>query len=272
MTILRALWNLVLGAVVVLLCLYPILWLVLVSFQPEGGAWSLPPRWIFAPVLDNYETLFADGKFLVGLINSVQIAVITTLLCIVLGSFAGFALSRMNSPRAGLYVGGIALTRLFPPFAVAIPTFLMFRQIGILDTVTGLVLALTAANLPLAIVVMFSVFNGISPSLDEAARLDGAGSLKVLFAILLPLARPGIVSSAVLTFILVWNEFLFVLVLAGNRLLTVPILIANFQADRQILWGMIAAASAITLIPIAIFIALAQRQLLSGITAGAVRE
>ena len=114
--------------------------------------------------------------------------------------------------------------------------------------------------------------NAIPFSLDEAARLDGAGFLRVFWQVIMPIARPGLAASAVVTFILIWNEFLFILVLAGNQVVTIPMLISTFQTDKQILWGSIAAASTISLVPIVLIVVLAQKHLLSGLGMGSVRE
>jgi multiple sugar transport system permease protein len=165
-----------------------------------------------------------------------------------------------------------AVSRLVPSFAIVIPTFYIYRQLNLLDTMVGLVLALVAFQVPLSTLIMYRIFNGIPRSLDDAARMDGAGFLRIFLRIIIPVARPGLAASAVVTFILIWNEFLFILVLAGNQLVTVPVTIAAFQTDKQILWGAIAASSVISLVPIGLLIAFAQRHLLSGLGLGAVRE
>jgi multiple sugar transport system permease protein len=264
--------SIVLGAVLVVASLYPILWLLSISFQPDRSAYQMPTRWFFVPDFSNYTKLFNDPRFVASLINSIQIAVIATALCVILGALSAYALSRYKLRGAKTITLTFAITRLVPSFAIVIPTFYIYRQLDLLDSLVGLILALVAFQVPLSTLIMYRIFNGISPSLDEAARMDGAGFFRIFWQVIMPIARPGLAASAVVTFILIWNEFLFILVLAGDTITTMPMLIATFQTDKQILWGSIAASSMISLIPIIILIAFAQKHLLSGLGMGAVRE
>lgn len=264
--------NIVFGTILVVASVYPILWLFSISFQSDQNAYSMPTRWFFAPDFSNYQALFADPQFVAALINSIQLAVISTALCVLFGALAAYALSRYRVRGAGALTLTFAVTRLVPTFAIVIPTFYIYRQFNLLDTMLGLVLALVAFQVPLSTLIMYRIFNAISGSLDEAARMDGAGFFRVFWQVIMPIARPGLAASAVVTFILIWNEFLFILVLAGDTVTTMPLIIANFQTDKQILWGSIAASSMISLVPIVLLIAFAQKHLLSGLGMGAVRE
>jgi multiple sugar transport system permease protein len=136
----------------------------------------------------------------------------------------------------------------------------------------GLDIALVAFQLPLSILIMYRLMNSIPRAIDEAAYLDGAGSFRIFMQVILPISRSGLASSAAVTFILVWNEFLFVLVLAGNKILTMPLVIASFQTDKAILWGSIAASSVISLVPILLILIGLQRQIISGLSSGSVIE
>lgn len=264
--------NAVIGVLLIVISLYPVVWFLVISLQPEGMAYQLPTRWLFVPDLSNYRKLLSDPAFIAALINSIQLSVITTALCVVLGTMAAYALARYRVRGATGLTATLALSRLLPSFAIVIPTFYLYRQLHLLDTMAGLIAALVAFQLPLAVLVMHRVINGIPVELDEAARLDGAGFLRILLQVVLPLIRPGIAASAVVTFVLIWNEFLFVLVLAGNRVLTIPMVVAMFQTDKKILWGSIAAASTISTIPIVLLVMFAQRHLLEGLGMGGVRE
>ncbi len=164
------------------------------------------------------------------------------------------------------------MSRVVPSFAVVLPIFFIYRSLDLLDSMAGLVMALTAFLLPLSILILMNVMNDIPKSIDEAAEIDGAGAFATFFRAILPISRPGLGATAVLTFVLIWNEFLFVLVLAGDRLVTMPMLISTFQTDKQILWTEIAASSVISLLPVGVLIVVAQRHLLAGLGAGAVRE
>lgn len=264
--------NVVIGAILVVLSVYPVAWLLSISFQSDQDAYHVPTRWFFVPTLSNYSHLFGDQSFVNSLINSVQLAVISTAVCVLLGAMAAYALSRYSMKAKGGITFGFAASRLVPSFAIVIPTFYMYQRLHLLDTMLGLVLALVAFQLPLTILIMLRILTSVPLSLDEAARIDGAGFFRVFWQIVMPVARPGLAASAVLTFILVWNEFLFILVLAGDRIVTMPITIANFQTDKQILWGSIAASSVISLVPILVVILFAQRYVLSGLGLGAVKE
>ncbi len=264
--------NAIVGFVLVVVSIYPVAWLLAVSLQSDSSAYQSPTNWLFVPQFGTYAKLLGDPTFLASLANSVQLAVIATALCVLLGAMAGYALSRYHVPGAVGLTFTFALSRLVPSFAIVVPTFYIYRQFNLLDTILGLVLALVAFQVPLSTLIMYRIFAGIPQSLDEAARIDGAGFLRILWQVILPVARPGLAASAVVTFVLIWNEFLFVLVLAGNQVVTIPVTIAGFQTDKQILWSSIAATSVISLIPILLIIAFAQRHLLSGLGMGAVRE
>jgi ABC-type glycerol-3-phosphate transport system permease component len=166
----------------------------------------------------------------------------------------------------------LVITRLVPAFAIVVPTFIIYRRFNLLDTTLGLVLAMAALQLPIAVLVMYRIIDSIPRALDEAARIDGAGPLGVLVRVIVPVAAPGLAASGVLTFILIWNEFLFILILAGNSVITLPVTIASFESQRQILWGPIAAASLIAVLPVLGLMVAAQRQLLAGLGLGAVHE
>lgn len=269
---LAILGNTIVAVVLTVMCLYPVAWLLAISFQSDSSAYQTPTRWIFTPNLGNYRKLLGDPAFRASLINSIELSVIATVLCVLFGALSGYALSRYRVRGAAPITFVFAISRLVPSFAIVIPTFYIYRQLNLLDTMLGLILALVAFQVPLSTLIMYRIFNGIPRAMDEAARTDGAGYLRIFAQIILPIARPGLAASAVVTFILIWNEFLFILVLAGNNLVTIPVTIAAFQTDKQILWGAIAASSVISLVPIFLIIALAQRHLLSGLGLGAVRE
>ena len=268
----RRLLDLSVLMVLIVLAIYPTVWLLLISLQPAESAFRLPPKFLFIPDFVNYADLLGDADFRASLFNSLAIAIPATLLCMAVGAPAGFALSRLRLRWRSGVTGMMLVSRLIPSFAIVIPTFFLFDKLRLLDTIIGLVLAMAAFHLPIAVLVMYRVCDGIPIALDEAARLEGASLRQTLQYVLLPIARPGLAASGVITFVLIWNEFLFVLVLAGNKVLTLPVTIATFETQRQILWGSIAAASIIATVPVLAVVFFAQRALLSGIGAGAVRQ
>lgn len=264
--------NALVAVVLVAASLYPVAWLLAISLQPAKSAYSLPTRWFFVPDFSAYRELFADADFVAALINTIEMTVFGTALCVGFGALAAYSLSRYRTRWSELLTGSFALSRVVPSFAVVLPIFFMYRSLHLLDTMVGLILALTAFQLPLSILILLNVMNEIPRAIDESAQIDGAGSFRTFWSVIMPIARPGLAAAAVLTFVLIWNELLFVLVLAGNRLITMPMLISTFQTDKQILWTQIAASSVISLIPVGLLILLAQRHLLTGLGAGAVRE
>jgi len=261
--------------ILVVLCVasvYPIAWLLAVSLQPPSSAYHLPPSFLFVPEFGNYAKLLGDPEFRDALLSSIFVAVPATILAVAAGAMAGFALSRHTFRGRAAVTATLLIARLVPAFAIVIPTFLIFNALHLLDTIPGLVLAMAAFQLPVAVLIMFRIFDTIPRSLDEAAVMDGASAMQVLRLVLVPIAIPGIAASGVLTFVLIWNEFLFVLILAGNKILTLPVVIATFETQRQILWGSIAAASILAVLPVVAVVLFAQRQLLAGLGLGAVRE
>lgn len=268
----RAVVDGVLLVVLFVVAVYPTLWLLAISLQPAESAFKLPPDFFFVPDFANYQELLGDSAFRDSLYYSIVIAALATALCLAAGAPAGFALSRFRLRGSRVLTVGMLASRLAPSFAIVIPTFYLYDRFSLLETVPGLVLAMAAFHLPITVLIMYGVCNGIPVALDEAARLDGARFRQVLRHVILPIARPGLAASAVVTFAFVWNEFLFVLVLAGTDIQTLPVTIATFESQRQILWGLIAAASVISTIPMLAVVAFAQRAILRGIGAGAVNQ
>ncbi len=266
------LFDFVLLIVVLVLSLYPVVWLLSISFQPPDAAYQLPTAFLFLPTTANYERLFGDRIFVGAIVSSIVIALPATLLCGVAGGMAGYAFSRFSFRGSAALAALLLVARLLPAFAVVIPTLLMYREGSLLDTQLGLILALAAMQLPIAILIMYRVFDQVPRSLDEAARIDGASSWQVLRRVLVPLAVPGFAASAVITFVLIWNEFLFVLILAGHKIITLPVAIARFETQRQVLWGPISAASILAVLPVLVVALVAQRHLLAGLGLGATRE
>ena len=269
---LRTVGHVTVFALVVAISIYPILWLVSISLQRANAAYHLPPRLLFVPDFDNYARVLGDEAFVASLVDSLLVAVPATALCVICGALAGYALSRYRIRGRGALTVAFLVTRLVPAFAIVVPTFIIYRKLDLLDSLSGLVLAMAAFQVPIAILILYRSIDAIPRSLDEAARIDGAAPLTVIGRVIVPLIAPGIAATAVLTFILVWNEFLFVLLLAGDTLVTLPVTISTYETARQVLWGPIAAASVVAVLPVLILVAFTQRYLLAGLGLGAVRE
>lgn len=250
--------------------LFPVLWLLQLSLKVESEAFFMPPKLVFWPTLENYVALF-QGKFARSFGNSLIVAVMTTLISLLLGVPAAYALS-----RAGFQADkGIALwiltTRMAPPIAFAIPFFLTYRYLGLIDTLLGLVIIYLTFNLSLVIWMMRTFFDGLPRSLEEAAEIDGAGPGVAFLRITLPLAGPGLVTTAIFCFLFAWNDFFFALVLTRSQAQMAPVAIVNFMNYEGWEWGKIAAGGTMIMLPVVAFSLLVRRYLIRGLTAGALK-
>jgi ABC-type glycerol-3-phosphate transport system permease component len=243
----------------------PLAWAALGSFTAEPGAAS-------DLTTAHYRALLAERDFWTPVRNSLVVATATTVLCVTLGSLCAYALARLSFRGKGLVLGAAIAIGMFPQIALVSPLFLLLRTLGLIDTYPGLVLPYVTFAMPLTVWLLVGVFRGLPPDVEEAARVDGASPLRVLWEIVLPLALPGIATSAILTFVFCWNEFLFALSFTtGPERQTVPVAVAMFRGQHQVPWGQILAATVVSTLPVLALIAVFQRRIVSGLTAGAVK-
>ena len=262
-------WEVLLVAVVV--ALTPYVWMVLASFKNRVDLLSSVPKWSFAPTLANYPAVFIDKEYWPLAINSVLISVSSTVLCIVIGAPAAYGFARSDFPGKEDLFFFFLTTRMAPPISIAVPLFLFFTSLGLIDTIYAVVIAHTSFNLSLVVWMMRGFFAEIPREIDEAAMMDGRSRLGAFFFVVAPLAAPGIGATAVLCFILSWNEFLyaFILVAFDGRPLTVGI--PGLVTPHGTLWGQVAAVAIVATLPIVLFTFLVQKQLVRGLTFGAVK-
>ncbi|SNT76149.1 carbohydrate ABC transporter permease [Paracoccus seriniphilus] len=265
------LWQILLLALVITLCVFPFYWMVTTSLKTQIVALKAPPVWIFEPTLENYrEALFEDGV-LRTLINSLVIAVSTTLLALLLGVPAAFALARFEfRGKKDLWFWFIT-NRMVSPIVLALPFFLIARNLGLLDKHITLILIYLTFNLPIVIWIVTDQFRGIPYDLDEAARLEGASQFTIMRKICLPLAMPGVAVSAIFSFIFSWNELMFGLILTRSEAKTAPAMAVSFMEGYNLPYGKIMATSTLIVIPVLIFALIASKQLVRGLTMGAVK-
>jgi multiple sugar transport system permease protein len=268
----RTLWAIG-NTIVIIVALVPVLWIASLSFKDPstiGDGTFLPRRW----TLDNYRGIFQTSLFTRALVNSIGIALIATLLAVILGSMAAYAVARLRFPGKGLLVGAALLIAVFPPISLVSPLFNLWRQLGLFDTWPGLIIPYLTFSLPLAIYTLSAFFREIPWSLERAAQVDGATPLQAFVQVIAPLAAPGMVTTAILVFIFCWNDFLFAISLTStNNSRTVPAAIAFFSGASQFETpvGSIAAAGVVITIPIILFVFLFQRRIVAGLTSGAVK-
>ena len=260
-------------AAIVVFCLFPFYWLINTSLKSGAdlsGAALLPP----SPTVDNYTSIFEDTAFTNALRNSAIIAGSVTVLSLLIGSFAGYALARLHLPFKFLILAIVLSISTFPPIAIAAPIFELWTDIGLYNTYLGLILPSLAFGLPLTVFIMASFFHDIPRELEDAALVDGATRLQAFRKVVVPLAAPGVVTAGLLVFIFAWNEFLFAITLTSTpERRPVPAAIAFFTGSQQfeVPLGTISAASVVVTIPLIVLVLIFQRRIVAGLTAGAVK-
>jgi multiple sugar transport system permease protein len=268
----RSLWSIG-NAIVIIAALVPFLWIASLSFKEPGtisDATFFPRKW----TLENYRGIFDTTLFTRALVNSIGIALIATVLAVVIGSMAAYAIARLRFPGKGLLIAATLLIAMFPPISLVSPLFNLWRQLNLFDTWPGLIIPYLTFSLPLAIYTLSAFFREIPWELEKAAQVDGASPFQAFIQVIAPLAAPGMVTAAILVFIFCWNDFVFAISLTStDRSRTAPAAIAFFTGAAQFETpvGSIAAAGVVITIPIIIFVFLFQRRIVAGLTSGAVK-
>jgi multiple sugar transport system permease protein len=258
--------------VVIFYALIPVAWIASLSLKTPT---QVADRKFFSGFsFDNYEVIFSDDTFLAALINSIGIAMIATLISIVLAAMTAYATSRLNFTGKALILSGALAVAMFPPISIVGSLFDMWRALGLYDTWAGLIIPYMTFTLPLAIYVLSAFFREIPWELEQAAQVDGATPFQAFRKIIVPLAAPGVFTTAILVFIFAWNDFIFANTLTStDAARTVPAALAFFTGASQFEQpiGAIAAASIVVTIPIIIMVLIFQRRIVAGLTAGAVK-
>jgi multiple sugar transport system permease protein len=268
----KTLWALAVVAVLVY-ALIPVLWIISLSLKaPEtiGDGRFIPSKW----TLDNYESVFSTGFFNSALINSIGIALISTVIALALASMAAYAITRLDFPGKGLILAGALAISMFPAISIVGGLFDAWRRIGLYDTWPGLILPYLSFSLPLSIYILSAFFREIPWDLEKAAQMDGATGMQAFRKVILPLAMPGVFTAGILTFISAWNDFLFANVLTStDAARTAPVALSFFRGASQFTdpSGAIAAGAVVVTVPILIMVLIFQRRIVSGLTAGAVK-
>ncbi len=251
---------------------FPVIWALLTSFKTERDVLAYPPVWLFKPTLDNYrEVIFGTSSILPNLWSSIVVATASTFLTMLIAVPAAYALARLNYPgrkASGFYV---LATQMLPPVGLIIPYYLVLQKIGALDTYSGLTAIYLTFSLPFAIWLMVSYFEDVPYEMEEAALLDRAGRLRALWYVILPQVRGGIAVTTVFVFLNAWNEFLFAVVLGGNRVRPVTVAMFNFISVEQTQWARLAAGAMLAMAPVILIGLFAQRHIVKGLTVGAVK-
>ena len=268
----RTRWTLI-DIVVVGYALVPVLWILSLSFKTQDtfdDGHFIPRAW----TVRNHADIFATDDFVHALINSLGIALIATLIAVVLGAMAAYAIARLDFPGKRSLIGISLLIAMFPQVSLVSPLFDIERVLGLFDTWPGLILPYITFALPLAIYTLSAFFREIPWELEKAAKMDGATPGQALRRVIAPLAAPGVVTTAILVFIFCWNDFLFAISLTStNASRTVPAALSFFTGASQFEapTGTISAAAVVITIPIILFVLFFQRRIVAGLTSGAVK-
>jgi sorbitol/mannitol transport system permease protein len=267
----RKIWLTVLGWLAAGLMFFPIFWMLLAAFKTEIEAVSTPPSLFFEPTLENYATVQERADYIKYATNSVVISFGATFLALLLATPAAYAMAFFPKKRTKDLLLWMLSTKMMPAVGVLVPMYLLFRDAGLLDTQTGLIGIFTLMNLPIAVWMIYSFFKEVPTEILEAARMDGAKPRQQIIELLLPLAAPGIASTALLCIILCWNEAFWSLNLAAADAGPLTFFISSFSSPEGLFWAKLSAAATMAIAPILIFGWLTQRQLVRGLTFGAVK-
>jgi multiple sugar transport system permease protein len=255
---------------VTLIFLFPIYWLFMISFKTAEEIYSYPPKWLPSSFgLGSYLVLFKDGDA-VTVWNSLVIASSSTIIAMFLGTICAYSLARFNTGGRDL-ANWIISQRMVPPIAIVFPIFLLYAWLGWVDTYVGLILLYTAFNLPYVIWMMRGYIQDIPLALEESALVDGCTRWEVLWKVVLPMSRSGLLATAIFTFVFAWNEFLFALVLTRTEVATYTVQVTHYFGGQSNFWAKISAMSVLGTVPIFIVVAFMQRFLVRGMSLGAVK-
>ena len=253
-----------------LVVVFPVLWMALMMIKPESIMFARPPVWVFPPTLEHFAYVLDHG-FVRNLLTSLVVAVASTALVVLVGTPAAYAFARFPIRRRDDLLLFVLATRMAPPVALAIPFYLIYARVGLLDTYVGLIVAYLSFNLSFYVWVLWSFCRELPVELEEAARADGYPRAHVLVRVVLPLLRPGIIATAVLCFIFAWNEFLYAFLLGGTTVQTLPVAVPKLITSQGVKWGELSVVGIVALVPVLVVVFLLQRHIVRGLTMGAVK-
>lgn len=250
---------------------FPIFWTILTSFKTEAEAISTPSLFDFEWTTENYTEVQSRSPYFLHFMNSVIISVGSTIIALIIGIPAAWAMAFSPTKRTRGLLLWMLSTKMLPPVGVLIPIYLLFRDVGLLDTRTGLVIVLTLVNLPIIVWMLFTYFREIPGEILEAARMDGASLKAEILYVLTPMALPGIASTLLLNVILAWNEAFWTLNLTAAKAAPLTAFIASYSSPEGLFYAKLSAASTMAIAPVLILGWFSQKQLVRGLTFGAVK-
>lgn len=250
--------------------LVPIYWIVSGAFKQQVDIFQL--KLLFTPTLENFEIIFRSPYNLFDkLVNSTLVALSTILIAIPIATMAAYSFSRFRMKGERLMFVTILATQFVPAVVIVLPFFILFRDLGILDTRLALVLVNLSLVMPFAIWMIKGFIDSIPLDSEEAALVDGSSRFQVILNVTLPMALPGVITAGIFCFILAWNEFLFAVIITTNKAVTLPVGLSLFHAEEGVLWHLISAAGILIMLPMFVLATIIQKHFVQGITMGAVR-
>jgi len=255
--------------------IFPLYWLTTSAVKLKQDYMASPP--VFLPThitLNNFVEIFTNDGVTQGFINSIVVAVFATLLCVVFGSLAAYSIVKGNMSKKLKNAFGFwfLIQKMYPAIATAIPIYLVVRNLHLMDTQLALIIMNVSFNLPLIIWLMIGFFEDVPDGIEEAGKIDGCNMWQRFWLLVVPIAKPGLIASSILTFIAAWNEFLFACILTVSRAKTLPVIIAGFITDRGLEWGPMAAMGVVLIVPVVILVWSLQKDFVKGLSMGAVKE
>jgi multiple sugar transport system permease protein len=257
-------------AVVLVVFLFPIYWLFMISFKTADEIYHVPPLWLPGELqFNSYSVLFKDGDVR-AIWNSLVVAGTSSIAAMIFGTFCAYSIARFRTGGDHLAMWIIS-QRMMPPIAVVFPIFLVYVFLGLVDTYLGLILLYTAFNLPYVIWMMRGYIADIPIELEESALVDGCSRWLTFWKVVFPMARSGLMATAVFTFVFAWNDFIFALVMTRTNVITFPVQLSHYMGGQSNFWSKIAAMSVLGTLPIFVAMTVMQRYLVRGISLGAVK-
>jgi multiple sugar transport system permease protein len=252
---------------------FPAVWIFLTSLKTETELITTPITYLPQdPTIANYVTAFTAQPILRFMWNSLVVATLSTVLCVLVSALAAYALTRLRLAHRNLILGALLAVAMFPLISLMVPLFKVMRELGLLNTYAALVLPYAVLSMPVCTLVMASFFQDIPPDLEAAAMVDGCSRVGALFRVVVPLSAPGVFTAAILAFVNAWDEFLLALTMMNRvNMRTLSVGITLYQGEFAFPWPLISAALVVAIVPISILIALFQERVVGGLTAGGVK-
>lgn len=268
-------WQIVATIAIIVYTIIPLIWIVNLSLKPsadraDGNFWAVHPTF------ENYELIFTGGArdlFLPALFNSILVTLVATFIAVILATFCAYAIARLDFPGKRLILGTALTVSFFPVISLVTPLFDLWRQVHLFDTIPGLILPYLVLTLPLSIWTLSAFFQQIPWEMEQAAQVDGASSWEAFRKVIVPLAAPGVFTTAIIVFFTAWNDFVFAISLTSDKARTVPAALAFFTGASQFEspTGAICAAGVVVTVPVVVLVLIFQRRIVSGLTSGAVK-